>query len=99
MGESIKVNHGRVADLAGELLAGANKIDGLLNTLEGDLNPLQNDWEGSAKNAYHAAKLKWDTAIGNLKLVLKDVNNNVIDSNEAYQRTDNKNADRFQIGV
>ncbi len=73
-------------------------IDDRMNNLERDLNPLQSDWSGNAKDAYQQAKLKWDTAIAEMMQLLNDTGTSVETSKEEYAAADLRGANSFQIG-
>ncbi len=93
--DGINVQHGKLEMGAGDVIKGATDIKTRLQTLEDELKPLASDWTGSAKEAYHEAKTKWDTAIDEMITLLRDAGGAVHDSNTEYKAADTRGAGRF----
>jgi early secretory antigenic target protein ESAT-6 len=91
----LAVSFGGLDGISGEIAAGVSKLEGRLNRLEQDLNPLKADWTGEAANAYQQAKIKWDGAIADLKATLAKTGTAVQDSRSEYKATESKNASAF----
>ncbi len=94
--DGIRVNHAALDQAAADMQQGVKDIQDRLDRLEADLKPLQSDWIGSQQTAYHAAKAKWDTAIQEMNMLLKETHLAVTQSREDYQRADSNGAARFQ---
>jgi early secretory antigenic target protein ESAT-6 len=91
----LAVSFGGLDGISGEIAAGVSKLEGRLNRLEQDLNPLKADWTGEAAAAYQQAKAKWDAAIADLKATLAQTGHAVTDSSADYKSTETKNASAF----
>jgi WXG100 family type VII secretion target len=96
------MNNGKLAvDFGGldrghaDITSGAGKIESRLDQLESELAPLRADWTGSASESYQQAKAKWDAAMGDIRLLLVDIGNQVATSNSDYQSTESRNTARF----
>lgn len=93
--DGIRVVHGSLNQAAADLQQTVKNIDDRLNQLEADLAPLKSDWSGSAQQAYHVAKAKWDKAIEDMKLLLAETGTGVQQSNEDYRAADLRGAAQF----
>lgn len=93
--DGIRVDHAALSQASQDLLTAAKNIDNRLNTLENDLRPLQSNWSGSAKDAYHQAKTQWDRAIEEMIQLLQQVSGAVEQSNTEYRQADLRGAARF----
>lgn len=93
--DGIRVNHGALDQAAADMQQSVTNIDDRLNRLEADLSPLRSDWSGSAQQAYHEAKARWDSAIGEMKKLLNETQSNVTQSNADYHAADLRGAGRF----
>lgn len=93
--DGIRVDHAALSQASQDLVAAAKNIENRLNTLEADLKPLQASWSGSAKDAYHQAKIQWDKAIEEMTLLLQQVGGAVEQSNVDYRSADLRGAGRF----
>lgn len=93
--DGIKVQHSKLETGAADVMKAAKDIEARLNTLEDDLNPLRNDWNGSAKQAYADAKIKWDRAMSEMILLLEQASRGVDASNAEYRAADTRGANRF----
>lgn len=93
--DGINVQHGKLDQGAADAIQAAKDIEARLDALENELNPLKNDWIGSAKLAYDDAKAKWDQAIADMILLLQQAGQGVSDSNAEYQAADKRGANRF----
>lgn len=95
MTDGIRVNHEALRTTAQNMMDTMRRIDDRLNLLESDLQPLRNDWTGDAQQAYHVAKGKWDTAIDEMQLLLKETSTSVARSQEDYAAADARGAAAF----
>lgn len=93
--DGINVQHAKLDTGSEDVMRAANAIKTRLDTLEDDLRPLASDWTGSAKEAYHEAKVKWDTAIGEMITLLQQASGNISTSNAEYKAADSRGAGRF----
>jgi 6 kDa early secretory antigenic target len=50
-----------------------NQLVQTIDTLDGQLRSNLATWDGSAQQAYYAAKAKWDAAMANMQMVLKNL--------------------------
>jgi len=94
--DGLKVDHGGLEQLAGDLSAVAAKIDGRLQELAQELEPLRTSWAGEAQTAYVVAKARWDTAIQELRQLLASTARQVSVSNAAYRAADARAARSFE---
>jgi early secretory antigenic target protein ESAT-6 len=95
--DGLKVNHAGLDQAADDLMGIVNKIDSRMNDLERELNPLRSQWIGDAKNAYDAAKTKWDGAIHEMRDLLHSTSQQVSQSNSEYKSADARGARSFDI--
>lgn len=87
---TLKVNFGALDTAAGDIKNGANNIGTTLSELEGNLVPLQADWDGDAKESYRVAQQQWNTALTDMKTLLEQVGLAVGGSNTDYQNTEQR---------
>ena len=95
--DGLRVNHAGLDTAAEDLYATVKQIDDRLNRLEQELAPLRSDWTGNAQQAYVVAKSKWDTAMQEMKSLLQDTSNTVVQSNAEYKAADQRGAASFDI--
>jgi ESAT-6 family protein len=78
------VNMSNVQAVAEEMGAIARYIQGLLEEL--DNGALQNlsEWTSSARDAYNAAKAKWDAAAAQMVVQANNAQNSLSQINDAY---------------
>lgn len=93
--DGIRVNHGELTNAALNMKATVDEIDGRLDRLEAELQPLRNDWAGNAQQAYTQAKAKWDAAIQEMKDLLNETHRSVDNSNAEYMAADQRGAAQF----
>lgn len=93
--DGIRVQHGKLETGAADVLKAAKDIEARLDNLESELNPLRNDWDGSAKQAYADAKSKWDQAMNEMIALLQSASKGVEASNAEYRAADTRGANRF----
>lgn len=91
----IRVNHGALKTAAEQMKQTMERINERLNVLENELQPLRNDWTGRAQETYVVAKGKWDAAINEMQLLLKDTSDSVEQSQLDYAAADAKGAAQF----
>ncbi|MBC2682204.1 WXG100 family type VII secretion target [Corynebacterium anserum] len=78
----IHYNFAQIAQAAEDINSTKNRIDGILDNLKHDLQPLVTQWEGESATAYQAAQHKWDNSAHELNIVLGQVAMAVRDSND-----------------
>lgn len=89
------VDHGGLSQAAGDLAQSAAKIEAKLAEMDSALAPLQSEWDGTAKAAYHEAKKKWTQALTDMKVRLAEIGAAVDTSNQDYMDGDKKSAGLF----
>lgn len=91
----VRVDHAALDESSSNLLSTATGIEGRLDQLEAELEPLRSGWGGAAQESYRAAKLEWDTAMTEMVQLLRDFSTVVQDANDAYRAADQRGARRF----
>jgi WXG100 family type VII secretion target len=92
---AILVDHATLDRASGDLRAAVAALDARLQQLSAELAPLATDWEGEAQSAYIVAKVRWDAAIHELRMVLAQAQAAVAASNEEYAAADRRGARAF----
>lgn len=93
--DGIRVNHAALDLAIDEMIKAVNDIDGRLDRLEGELEPLRSQWVGNAQQSYTIAKAKWDTAIQEMKDLLTETHTSVATSKQEYIQADARGAAQF----
>ncbi|HEY2702656.1 MAG TPA: WXG100 family type VII secretion target [Candidatus Dormibacteraeota bacterium] len=88
----VLVTFGSLAEAAADVDAIANQIDQQLADLRAYLAPLVASWEGVASADYQAKQQRWDGALGDLNLVLREMARAVRTANDNYQLAESSNA-------
>ncbi|MGV0384380.1 WXG100 family type VII secretion target [Corynebacterium sp. 22_2729] len=78
----IQYNFAQIANAADDINRGNNTINGLLGDLKRDLQPMVNEWEGSAADSYAAAQKKWDESAREINDVLGQISRTVRQAND-----------------
>lgn len=97
MNDNLYVDHSSLDSIVSDLKAAVNAIESRMGELEKDLNPLQEQWIGSAKDQYQISKAKWDQAINEMQQLLADTAMTVDSSNTEYIAADNRGAKSFEF--
>lgn len=92
----LRVNAASLSTAAVDLRTGANGIQSSLDTMDGELQQLQVNWDGDAKNSYLIAKQQWTEGMEGMRQVLALVSQLVDGANESYTTTDQSNARTFE---
>jgi early secretory antigenic target protein ESAT-6 len=92
------VDHGGLSQASGDISQAAGKIESKLAEMDQALAPLQSEWDGTAKEAYHDAKRKWTQALTDMKSKLAEIGTAVESSNQDYMDGDKKSAGLFHGG-
>lgn len=79
----IKYNFGAIEGAASDIKSTSGRINGLLQDLKDDIQPMTASWEGDSATAYIAAQQKWDNAAAELNAVLSTIATTLSDSNSA----------------
>lgn len=93
--DGIRVTHASLIEGADSMKAGVDAIDARLEALERELQLLRSDWSGHQQTAYQEAKRTWDTAIGEMRLLLLQTQQAVRCSQQDYAQADADGARRF----
>lgn len=94
MGE-IKVTFGAMETLASDVGGQVSNIEGLIETLRGQIANIEEIWVGSAGGGFQTTKNAWGTAADHLKQVLAKIHTAILQSTEGYQATEQKNTARW----
>lgn len=78
----IHYNFAQIGQAAEDINSTKNRIDGILDNLKKDLQPLVAEWEGESASAYQEAQRRWDSSANDLNVVLGEVSRAVRDSND-----------------
>ena len=93
--DGFRVDHAGLDRAADDLLTVVNRIDARLQSLERDLAPLRTQWVGDAQRAYVLAQAHWDTAIREMRDLLRGTAHQVTLANDAYRAADARGARAF----
>lgn len=91
----LKVSFGSLEAASADIQSSAGNLEGRLDQLESELAPLRADWTGAASESYQQAKVKWDSAMADIRALLSDIGRTVSASNSDYQATENRNLSRW----
>jgi len=91
----MQVNFGHLDNTASTISGKAKTLDGRLNQLETDLKPMMASWDGFAREAYHVAQQRWNTAAQDLNRILMAVGISVNDANTGYRDTEKINTNMW----
>ena len=73
----------------------AGTIDGDLETLDGKVQQVLGQWEGSAQAAYRTAQADWTTKMTDLKTCLFNIGNKLEEIVISYRDSDQRGANLF----
>src|SRR6476659_5923215 len=93
--DGLRVDHAGLERTAGDLMSVVDRIDARLQALERDLGPLRTGWVGEAQLAYTAAQARWDTAVREMRDLLRSTALQVEVANDAYRAADARGARAF----
>lgn len=80
--DAIKYQFGAIQAAAGDINATSGRINGLLDDLKSQLQPMVATWEGDSASAYAAAQAKWDNAAAELNIILSTISRTVQQGND-----------------
>jgi WXG100 family type VII secretion target len=95
--DALKVNHAGLDEAADDLMRIVTRIDARMSRLEHELSPLRSSWIGDAQRSYAEAKRRWDTAIEEMRDLLRDTSRQVAVSNADYRAADARGARAFDL--
>ena len=75
--------------------SGVIRIDARLQSLDRELAPLRTSWVGDAQRAYSVAQARWDTAVREMRDLLRSTAQQVTVANDAYRAADARGARAF----
>ena len=78
----IHYNFASIGQAADDINSTSQRINGILEDLKSDLQPLVAEWEGESATSYQAAQKKWDNSAQDLNVVLGEVSRAVRESND-----------------
>jgi 6 kDa early secretory antigenic target len=93
--DGLRVDHAGLDRAADDLMSVVNRIDARLQTLEHELRPLRTSWVGEAQQAYTVAQARWDTAVREMRDLLRATAQQVMAANDAYRAADARGARAF----
>jgi early secretory antigenic target protein ESAT-6 len=94
-GGQMKYTFGAIEGLASSIGTQVAAIEGILGDLGGQINQLQNTWEGSANAGFVQTKNNWFSASEDINRVLKQIQIAVQQTVQDAQHTESKNASRW----
>ncbi len=80
--DAIKYQFGAIQAAASDINATSGRINGLLDDLKAQLQPMVSTWEGDSAAAYQAAQAKWDKASAELNVILSTIARTVQQGND-----------------
>jgi early secretory antigenic target protein ESAT-6 len=92
---STQVNFSGMDNTAAGISGKAKTLEARIQQMENDLKPMQASWDGAARDAYHAAQLRWDTAARDLNAILNAVGIAVNESGTGYRDTERLNTNAW----
>jgi early secretory antigenic target protein ESAT-6 len=94
--DSLVVNFHALTQASADIGSALSKMQGSLDTLEGDAAKLVATWKGDAQDAYGVRQRQWRTAANDLAQMLGDIRRALDESASHYQSTEKKNTGMFQ---
>ena len=96
MSDVITVDHAALQQAAADLARAVAASEERIERLAGELAPLQTEWYGSAQQAYLEAKAVWESAQGEMRMLLARLGAAVGSAQEAYRSADQAGARAFR---
>jgi 6 kDa early secretory antigenic target len=96
MGEVTRWSAAALEDLQANLKTAHETMETATNDLEQQLEAKLTDWQGSAQEAYYAAKQEWEKALQEFNDIIMSLNGAVAQIQEGLQTTEQANAQSFQ---
>lgn len=79
----IKYQFGAIQAAAADINSTSARINGQLDDLKAQLQPMVSTWEGGSSIAYQEAQARWDQAAAELNQVLATISRTVTSGNDA----------------
>jgi 6 kDa early secretory antigenic target len=95
MSEYTAVQFGQMAASEADFASVCQSLQGILSTLEGQLNASLTQWTGAAQTAYHVEKGKWDTAAADMATVVSQLGQVIGVANENYTSAERVNSNMW----
>lgn len=92
---NIRVSHGALDTAQANLKSKADQIESTLSSMDQQLSPLRDGWDGQARLAYDQAKAEWTQAMQNMHMLLAQISGGVGQANSAFQEADRSSAASF----
>ncbi|MDH2412639.1 WXG100 family type VII secretion target [Nocardioides sp. CER19] len=96
MSDLIVVDHPALQQAAADLARAVAASEERIERLAAELAPLNGQWYGSAQEAYLEAKAVWESAQGEMRLLLARLGAAVGAAQEAYRGADQAGARAFR---
>lgn len=96
MSDVITVDHAALQQAAADLARAVTASEERIERLAAELAPLQVEWYGSAQEAYTEAKAVWESAQGEMRMLLARLGAAVGAAEEAYRSADQAGARAFR---
>jgi len=93
--DSLVVNFASMQQAGADIGTAIGKLNGSLDTLEGDAAKLVATWAGDAQEAYQARQRQWRAAANDLSQMLSQIKGALEESLDHYHATENKNTGMF----
>jgi WXG100 family type VII secretion target len=90
--DGITVDFNQIEAGSQQIISTARSIDELLDNLHGQIQNLDQIWQGSTSSDYQATKNKWETAAHDLQATLGKIGAAVSAAHQAYLETESKNS-------
>jgi WXG100 family type VII secretion target len=91
MSDVTQVDFGGLGQGSAGIMATYRALQGTLDDLERQLEPMLSTWDGQAREAYFQQKQKWDSASASMATILQQMGRAVDEANENYQAAENSN--------
>lgn len=95
MGQT-RVVFGEVGNVGADLVAEANKVQAILDEMNGDLQKTMGAWEGEASESYRHAQTEWQQAVESMRALLAGIGNTTVQNNQEYMDAAQRGANRFR---
>lgn len=87
----IKVQGAGIDQVISDMKAGVAQMKQMLADMDSQLGPLRQNWEGSAREAYHQSQTKWNGQIEELNQFLTELHGAVQVSKDNYLAGEQRN--------
>ncbi|MQA83274.1 MAG: WXG100 family type VII secretion target [Streptosporangiales bacterium] len=87
----IQVTFGMLQQAVADTGATASNLEGKLGDLKGYLQPIVGEWDGEAKELWHAKQQQWDQAQQEINQMLQQISRALQQAAEDFQGAENAN--------